>query len=92
MDPILNVTVFSNQNYRFTGNSQHIREGLSAAATNQRSQVGVVNDFNIAQKQIAGLGVYPTDLVRKARKSVPMISPLKKAADYLEEDFSRAYR
>jgi len=92
MNPILNVTIFHNQNYRLPGNSQHTKGRLSNGTTKRGSQVSVLNDINIAQKQIAGIGVYPKDLVKEARKNTPLISPLKKTAEYLEEDFSQWYR
>jgi len=91
MNPILNITIFHNKNDRLTGNSQQTKEKRRNRTTKKGSQVSVLNNIsNTAQKQIVGIGVYPTNLIKEAKKNAPLISPLKKTADYLEEDFAQS--
>jgi len=93
MNPISNIAIFHNQNYRLPSNSQHIRKRSGNGTTKQGSQVSVLNSIsNTAQKQIVGIGVYPAYLVKEAKKRTLLVAPLEKTAEYLEEDFSQSYR
>ena len=75
MNPIINITILRNQRLINSGSV-------------------LSNTSGMAQKQIVGIAEnrsYRTQPARKPIKHPPLISPLKKISESLEEDFSRSF-